>query len=146
MSVTPTDLATYLGVSDVDADRAQMLIDDVVIQALAVATVGVVPASGPTYDNLPNGADSVIRAAVGRRYQNVAGVTSETVGPYSATRPAVSGSLLSDAECEILRRLAGRGGAFSVDTTPRTAHMVRDPLRTDVEDFEQVDLDEAIDV
>lgn len=146
MTVTTDDLATYLGVSDINEARAQMILDDTLAQALAVATVGVVGVDGPSWDNLPSGGEGVVHAAAGRRYTNPTGDTAETVGPFSVTRPAMSGALLSDAETETLRRLAGRGGAFSIDSTPPGAHAVRDPLREDVEDVEQVDLDEAIDV
>lgn len=145
MTVTPDDLATYLGVT-VDDDRAQMIICDVLAQALAVATVGDVPDDGPTWDNVPPSGDGIIRGAAARRYLNPTGVTSETTGPYSVTRTAMSGALLSDAECESLRRAAGRGGAFSIETTPPYAHPVLDPLRHDIEDVEQIELDEAIDL
>lgn len=143
--VTPEDLATYLGV-EVDTERAQMILCDAFYQATAIAVVGTVPDGGPTWDNLPAGSDGVIRAAAGRRYTNPTGDTAETVGPFSVTRPAMSGSLFSDAEAETLRQLAGLGGAFSIDVTPPWAHGVIDPLRYDVEDVEQVDLDEAIDL
>lgn len=145
MSVSPTDLQTSLGLADIDTARAQMLIDDAVAQALAIATVGVV-VDFPGPGNLPTGSDGVIRAAAARQYLNAAGVTTETVGPYSATRPAPSGSMFSYAECQVLRRLAGRGGAFSIDVTPSYAHDVFDPLREDIEDVEQIDLDTAIDL
>lgn len=122
MTVTTTDLQTYLGLDSIDADRAAMILDDVLQDALSVVTVGTVPAtSTATWSNLPAGAEGVIRAAAGRVYLNAAGVTSESVGPFSVTRPAPSGSLLSRRERMKLRRLAGRGPAISVDTTPTTA-------------------------
>lgn len=141
MTVTPDDLATYLGVSDFDETRAKMLIDDAVDDALSVVTVGTVPASGPTEANLPIGSDAVIRAAAGRLYMNTGQVTSETIGPFSVTRAAPSGATLSLRERRKLLRLAGRGGAFTIETTPTTAHEVIDPLRSDIEDAEQVSLD-----
>lgn len=144
--ITTDDLATYLGLSDIAESRAQMLLDHALAQALSVATVGNVADSGADWSNLPSGAASVILPAVGRRFTNPLGETAETVGPYSVTRTAMSGSLFSDSELETLRRLAGRGGAFSIDTTPPSAHPVEDPLREDVEDVEQIDLDLAVDV
>lgn len=121
VTITPTDLSTYLGEESapLDNDRAQMLISHAVTQALAIVTVGAVPASGPTSDNLPNGAESVILAAVSRIFLNPAGVTQETTGPFSYQRTAASGSMFSKAERQVLRRLAGRSpGAFSIDPTP----------------------------
>ncbi|HVX20887.1 MAG TPA: hypothetical protein VHB02_06045 [Acidimicrobiales bacterium] len=145
MTVTPEDLRIYLALDDIDPGRAQMLITDVFREALTIATVGTVPDSGPTWDNLPTGADAVIRAAAGRLYLNPAGVTSETMGPYSVTRSAMTGSVLSRRERAKLRRLAGRGGAFSIDMTPATAMKdVIDPLATPtVEDSEEVGLDQG---
>lgn len=120
MSVTPYDLATHLGISDIVVDRAQMLINDALAQALAVVTVGDTT-GGAGWENLPTGGDAVVRAAAGRQYLNASGVTTETVGPYSATRPAPTGAMFSTAEIATLERLAGRGGAFSVDTMPSDA-------------------------
>lgn len=120
--VTPTDLGTYLGTGiDGFDDRAQMLIDDAVSQALSIVTVGTVPDSGATYANLPVGAASVIRAAVARLWLNPAGVTQETTGPFAYSRPASTGSMFSKAEVRTLRRLAGRSGAFSVQMLPADA-------------------------
>lgn len=115
--VTPDDLAVYLGVpvDTLDSDRAQLLIDDAIAQALSIVTVGTVPVDGPTEDNLPSGAASVIRAAVARIYLNPAGVTSEATGPYLYSRPAGTGALFSSSERGALRRFASRGQAFSVD-------------------------------
>ena len=115
--VTPDDLAVYLGItlSSTDEDRAQLLIDDAIAQALSIATVGTVPVDGATEANLPSGAGSVIRAAVARIFQNPAGVTQEVLGSFSVARPASSGALFSTAERGALRRMAGRGSAFSID-------------------------------
>lgn len=127
--VTPADLSTYLGAT-VDDDRAQMLIDDAIEQALSVVTVGTVPDSGATEDNLPAGAASVIRPAVARIYLNPAGVTSEASGPFTYSRTASTGSMYSKAERAQLRRLAGQAaGAFSIDPTPADVlDNFRDPL------------------
>lgn len=116
VEVTPADLATYLGLpaDTINEARATMLIDDAVNQALAIVKI----ADGSTYEDLPTGADSIIRAAAGRLYLNPAGATSEAVGHYSVTRPAASGSMFSKAEKRSLRLLAGGGGAFSIDLMP----------------------------
>lgn len=143
MAVTTSDLATYLGIdaASIDTARAQMLIDDAVSDALTIVVVGSY-ATTPTEDNLPTGYEAVIRAAAGRQYQNSTGATTETVGPYSVSRPANSGAVLSPRERRKLLRLAGRGGAFGIDPTPADALVnVIDPLQPpDLEDTEDVDL------
>lgn len=115
--VTTDELAVYLGVdlSGPDEDRAQLLIDDAIAQALSIVTVGTVPTTGATEANLPAAAGSVIRAAVARVFLNPAGLTQEVLGSYSAARPANSGSIFSSAERGQLRRFGGRGSAFSID-------------------------------
>lgn len=119
--VTPAALGVYLDV-EIPADdaRAQMLIDDAIDQALSIVTVGTVPSTGPTEANLPAGAESVIRAAVARVWLNPAGVTQESAGGFSYSRPAGSGSMFSKAEIRSLQRLAGRSGAFAIDMIPAT--------------------------
>lgn len=119
--VTPDDLAVYLGIDtgQIDEDRAQMLVDDAIAQALSVVTVGTISDSGPTEANLPSGAAGVIRAAVARVYLNPRGVDGETVGVVSYTsRGGGTGSMFSKAEIAALRRFAGRGGAFSISMIP----------------------------
>jgi hypothetical protein len=120
MTFTPGDLAVYLDTTmdDGQTARAQMLIDDAIAQALAVVTVVTIPVDGPTEDNLPVGWESVLRPAVARIYLNPAGVTSQAAGPYSEGRTANTGAMLSKSERATLRRLAGGGGAFSIDGLP----------------------------
>lgn len=127
--VTPDDLSVYLGTT-VDDARAQMLIDDAVAQALSIVTVGTVPDSGPTEDNLPAGAASVIRPAVARIYLNPKGVAAEAAGPFNYNRSTSTGSMFSKSERQQLRRLAGQGaGAYSIDLIPTDAMSdFRDPL------------------
>ena len=118
--VTPDDLGVYLGVTLTgdDEDRAQMLIDDAIAQALTVVTVGEVPDDGATEANLPSGAASVIRAAVARIFLNPAGVSQEVLGSFSVSRAANSGGMFSKAERAQLRRMVGGGSAFSIDLLP----------------------------
>lgn len=115
--VTTDDLAVYMGVTldGNEEDRAQLLIDDAIAQALSIVTVGTVADSGATEANLPSGAGSVIRAAVARIFQNPNGVSQEVLGSYSVSRAANSGAMFSSAERGALRRMAGRGSAFSID-------------------------------
>ena len=118
--VTTDDLGVYLGVSlaSTDEDRAQMLIDHAIAQALTIVTVGTVPTTGATEANLPSGAASVILPAVARVFQNPGGVTQEALGPYSFSRPAASGGLFSKAERAQLRRMGGGSSAFQIDLLP----------------------------
>ena len=130
--VTPDDVATYLDIDpdSLNTDRAQMLIDDAIGQALTVATVGTVPDDGATEANLPPNAASVIRPAVARIYLNPAGVTGETAVGFAYTRTPGTGSMYSKSERATLRRLAGQAaGAFTIDPTPEHAlDCYRDPL------------------
>src|SRR5690606_25390642 len=51
---------------------------------------------------------------------NPQAVSSESVGPYSVQRPQ-AGLYMTKAETAALKRLGGRGGAFTVDPTPEEA-------------------------
>lgn len=108
MTVTADDLRLYLGLDTIDEARAELMIT----QATALAESIVTP--------LPDAASAVVLAAAGRAYANPQGVTSETVGPYSVQRPQ-AGLFLTRDERRTLQRLAGRGGAFTVDPTPADA-------------------------
>lgn len=106
---TAAELDTYLQLGGrVDTDRADMLIT--MAQELAEAEISPLPAA----------AKSVILSAAARAYTNPAGVTYETIGPFSAQRPA-AGVYLTRAELNTLRRLAGRSGAYTIDPTPAGA-------------------------
>lgn len=120
-AVTPDDLGVYLELDTVNEDRAQMLIDDATTQALTIVTIGTVPDSGATVANLPDGAASVIRAAVARIYLNPTGVNAEAAGPYSYGRSAGTGAMFSKAERAQLRRMSGRSSAFEIDMLPTDA-------------------------
>lgn len=108
MDVTADDLGLYLGLDQIDGTRAEFLLE----QALLLAASIVSP--------VPDTAKPVILAAAGRAYSNPQGVAQETVGPYSVQRPQ-AGLYFTRAEQAILKRLAGRGGAFTIDPTPTTA-------------------------
>lgn len=105
MDVTADELGLYLGLDTIDGDRADFLLE----QALTLAASIVSP--------VPDTAKPVILAAAGRAYANPQGVTQETVGPYSVQRPP-AGLYFTRPEQAILKRLAGRGGAFTIDPTP----------------------------
>src|SRR5690349_3991832 len=100
----------YLGLGEIQGDRADLLIR----QAVALAGSVVKP--------LPDDASAVVLSVAGRAYVNPQQVSYETIGPMSVQRPSGSGGLyLTKADKAALKSLAGRGGAFTVDPTPATA-------------------------
>ncbi|MFC8273749.1 hypothetical protein ACFUJR_14750 [Streptomyces sp. NPDC057271] len=107
---TAEELGLYLGLGEIDGDRADLLI----VQAVALCESVVKP--------LPDQATAVVLSAAGRAYVNPQQVSYETIGPMSVQRPSGSGGLyLTKADKAALKSLAGRGGAFTVDPTPATA-------------------------
>lgn len=109
VTISSDDLGTYLGTT-VDANRANYLI----AQAINLCTSIVNP--------LPAGSQAVLLDVAGRAYINPANVQSETTGPSTASFGAVSGGMwLTRQNKATLRRLAGGGGAFTIDTTPADA-------------------------
>lgn len=107
---TPEQLALYLGLDAIEADRAELLIQ----QAVALCETVVRP--------LPEQATAVVLSVAGRAYINPTQVQYETIGPMSVQRPSGSGGLyLTKADKAALKALSGRGGAFTVDPTPETA-------------------------
>lgn len=109
--MTPDDLGIYLGiVIDADDPRAGMILRKA--QSLCESVVSP----------LPVGADAVVVDVATRAWSNPANVQSETTGPFSDSYGAVSGGLwLTSQNRQTLRRLAGRGGAFTIDTMPAAA-------------------------
>jgi hypothetical protein len=107
---TAEQLALFLGIEEIQGDRADLLIQ----QAVALAESIVKP--------LPTQATAVVLSVAGRAYVNPQQVSYETIGPMSVQRPSGSGGLyLTKADKAALKSLAGRGGAFTVDPTPATA-------------------------
>jgi hypothetical protein len=110
--VAPTaeQLGLYLDLTEINGDRADLLLE----QAVALCETVVKP--------LPEGATAVVLSVAGRAYVNPQQVSYETIGPMSVQRPQGSGGLyLTKADKSALKSLAGRGGAFTVDPTPETA-------------------------
>jgi len=108
MTVTASDLELYMGSDTINSSRADLLIAQATLLCESVVTP------------LPAAADVVIISAAARAYSNPQGVTAESVGPYNVQRPW-AGIYLTKAERAALRRMAGSGGAFSVDPTPAKA-------------------------
>jgi hypothetical protein len=102
----PSDLALYMGVDEINEDRAEFLIAQVMLLAGAIVSP------------VPQGASPVILSAATRAYATPPGAaSSELVGPYQATRPS-GGIYLTKSERAALRLLTGGGGAFSFDMLP----------------------------
>jgi hypothetical protein len=109
VTINPIDLGTYLG-ADVDQDRAQLLID--LAEQLCESVVSP----------LPDGSDAVILDVATRAYSNPSNAQTQGAGPFTAGFGAVSGGLwLTRQNKATLRRLAGSGGAFTIETMPATA-------------------------
>lgn len=113
MAFTPPtveQLGLFLGLGEIDGDRADLLI----ATAISLCQTVVKP--------LPEGAEAVVLSVAGRAYVNPQQVSYETIGPMSVQRPSGSGGLyLTKADKSALKSLAGRGGAFTIDPTPETA-------------------------
>jgi hypothetical protein len=105
--ITSTDLGAYLG-STVDEDRATRLID--------LATQLCQSIVSP----LPDGSAVVVLDVAARAYSNPTSVPQQAAGPFSAGG-APGGLWLTRSNKSTLRRLAGSGGAFTIDTMPATA-------------------------
>jgi hypothetical protein len=109
VTVSSADLGTYLGAA-VDDDRATLL--------LSLATQLCESVVTP----LPGGADAVVLDVAARAYSNPSNVQTQATGPYSATFGALGGGLwLTRQNKSTLRRLAGSGGAFTIETLPADA-------------------------
>jgi hypothetical protein len=107
---TAEQLGLYLGLDEIQGDRADLLIRS----AIGLCETVVKP--------LPEGAEAVVLSVAGRAYVNPQQVSYETIGPMSVQRPSGSGGLyLTKNDKAALKSLAGRGGAFTVDPTPATA-------------------------
>jgi hypothetical protein len=107
---TAEQLGLYLGLSEIDGNRADLLIDT----AIQLCQTIVKP--------LPEGAEAVVLSVASRAYVNPQQVSYETIGPMSVQRPSGSGGLyLTKNDKAALKSLAGRGGAFTVDPTPASA-------------------------
>jgi hypothetical protein len=105
------DLATYLGVTFTDggARATQILL---LAQQLCESIV----------KPLPDGAQGVVLGVAARAYSNPTNAQQETTGPFSVGFGVMGGGLwLTRSDKATLRRLAGSGGAFTIDTMPSTA-------------------------
>lgn len=112
LSVTPYDLATFLGRDDLDFDRAAVM-----LQLAEDLCTGVV-------SPLPDTAKGVILSVAGRAFTNVSSAHQMGLGSAQISFGAPNSSLgvgglyLSRSDIVNLRRLGNSGGAFSIDPTP----------------------------
>lgn len=113
----PHDLGVYLGLAEIDTDRAELFLELAQDRCSMYA------------DPLPAAAKGVVLAVAGRVYTNVSSARQAGIGSAQVSFGApnatfgVGGLYLSRSEIRDLRRLAGRTGAFSIDlltTTPPT--------------------------
>lgn len=104
---TPYDLALLLGDDDIDQERAEALLETATVNCSLFVSPVPVEAKG------------IVVAIAARAYSNSTGVQSETTGPYTATYGSgFIGLLPTTREEKLLKRMAGQGGAFSIDTLP----------------------------
>jgi hypothetical protein len=113
MTVTPTDLGTYLGAT-VDPERAQLMID----MAVGLCQSIVLP--------LPDAADAVVLDVASRAYANPSATPNQAAGPFTMGG-SPGGLWLTRQNKNALRRLSGSGGAFAIDTLPTTAGTMLPP-------------------
>jgi hypothetical protein len=109
----PEDLGTYLG-SEVDPARAKLIIS------------GAIALCSSIVDPLPEAALSVVLDVAARAYTNPTAVPNQAAGPFTVGS-APGGLWLTRQNKATLRRLAGSGGAFTIETMPSTAGTVLPP-------------------
>lgn len=116
--VSLDDFGTYLGNPSLEDSRAGFILD----LAETLCTSIVSP--------LPTGAEIVILDVAERAYANPMsaggsslGLYAEGEGPFSDVSPGTVGGglFLTQENKATLRRLAGLGGAFMIDTAPAAA-------------------------
>ena len=106
---TPTDLGVFLGITDIDTERAQMLLD--LAHDRLEMYVSPVPPS----------AMGLELAIAGRAYTNVSSARQAGIGSAQVSFGApnanfgIGGLYVSKSEIRDLRRLSGKTGAFSID-------------------------------
>lgn len=118
MTVTSANLATFLDAA-VDEARANL----VILQAVSLCKAEL--RLGET-DALPTSADAVVLSCAARAYVNPTSRTSQLAGPFQVTG-AAGGIFLTKQERMSLKRVAGRSGAFSINTLPAAYTETEEP-------------------
>lgn len=106
LEVTFQDLAVFMG-ADIDVERGTFLLGMAVQACSTIVTV-------------TDSAKFVVLGVAARVYANPVPQGSQTAGPFNQGG-AIGGISLTRAEERQLRRLAGGGGAFSIDPLPANA-------------------------
>jgi hypothetical protein len=112
---TATDLDVLLGLNgSIDTARATLLLG----LATDLCSSIVTP--------LPDASRAVVLSIAARAYANPTGMAAQTVGPesvqYGTQYGGTAGGIyLTKQDRATLRRIAGTGGAFTVDPTPADA-------------------------
>lgn len=107
----PSDLATYLNIADIDTNRATLILElaqdecETIVSPLPATARGVV-------------LDVAARAFVNPRQLQDASLGTAHIQYGAANGSVIGGIYLSRANKISLRRLAGRGSAFSADILP----------------------------
>lgn len=134
---TASDLDTYLGLSGaIDTARASLLLDLAFDKCSAIVTP------------VPTTAKGLLLEVAGRAYTNPSSAHSLNLGSAGAAFGApssstgIGGLYLSKANKSELRRLAGRGGAYTFDPTPADAGQGLMPWEQNVTWFGNVPLAE----
>lgn len=118
---TSTELGLMIG-QPVDVDRAEYILSH--LGDLARTYV----------DPMTDAAWSVVMLAAVRLYVNAPGASYQTIGPESA-QFTISGVNFTKNEQAELRRIGGKGGAFTIDPSPADAgDFLRGPV---LEDFQR---------
>ena len=110
----PSDLETYLNITPGTIDQVRAT------QLLLFAQLKCERIIYPC----PSQAIDIVCQAAARAYSNPEGVLTETVGPYTVQRGSAN-VFLTRYEMADLRRMSGRGGAFSIETLPQGTSAVQ---------------------
>lgn len=109
--VQPSDLATYLGLPEIDSARAALIIRYAQDRCEDIVSP------------LPDTAAGIVCRVAARAYLNVGSMQSMSLGGATANfgAPSPFGVSLTRSDKRDLRVAAGGGGAFSIDLLPDTA-------------------------
>lgn len=115
VDVSPADIDSLLDLGGtINEDRADLLITMAINECLSWV------------DPVPDAASNVVMNAAARAYLNPDGVQAETVGPNTVQYgSSMVGVYLTKSEQTTLKRLAGRGGAFGIDTLPTGVNCIQ---------------------
>lgn len=115
----PDDLQTYLGLASIDLDRATLILQ--LAQNLCEGILNPLPAT----------ANAVVLEVAARAFTNAQQLSGASLGTghlqYASNGAGmpVGGLYLSRSDKANLRRLAGSGGAFSIDPLPKGVSAVQ---------------------